>query len=273
MKDIMTAPFLTEVRKLLQNMYRLGWDERNGGNLSYILKEEELTPYLDVHKVIRNIPTNFDAKPLAGRYFIVTGTGKYFKNVYDDPENNLGIMRVSDDGQSVELLWGYADGGRPTSELPAHFRSHISRLSVDPEHRVVLHTHCTNVIAMTFVHPLDERSFTRTLWQMCTECMVVFPDGVGVLPWMLCGNDEIGIATAEKMKEFRLCVWGMHGIFGTGRSLDEAFGLVETVEKAAEIYVKIMNKPILQTITDEQLWILADAFGVTPREGFLEPRK
>ena len=44
-------------------------------------------------------------------------------------------MRVSDDGQSVELLWGYADGGRPTSELPAHFRSHISRLSVDPEHR------------------------------------------------------------------------------------------------------------------------------------------
>ena len=52
-----------------------------------------------------------------GRYFIVTGTGKYFKNVYDDPENNLGIMRVSADGSEVELLWGYADGGRPTSEL------------------------------------------------------------------------------------------------------------------------------------------------------------
>ena len=82
MKDILTAPFMTEVRKLLQNMYRLGWDERNGGNLSYILKEEELTPYLDVNNVIRKIPTNFDAAPLAGRYFIVTGTGKYFKNVY-----------------------------------------------------------------------------------------------------------------------------------------------------------------------------------------------
>lgn len=269
MKDIMTAPFLTEVRKLLQNMYRLGWDERNGGNLSYILHEDELTPYLDINHVIREIPTNFDASPLAGKYFIVTGTGKYFKNVYDDPENNLGIMRVAADGKNVELLWGYVDGGRPTSELPAHFRSHISRLSVDPNHRVVLHTHCTNVIAMTFVHSLDEREFTRTLWQMCTECLVVFPDGVGVLPWMLCGNDEIGIATAEKMKEFRLCVWGMHGIFGTGTTLDEAFGLVETVEKAAEIYIKIMDRPILQTITDEQLWILAKAFGVTPRKGYL----
>lgn len=111
MKDIMTAPFLTEVRKLLQNMYRLGWDERNGGNLSYILHEDELTPYLDINHVIREIPTNFDASPLAGKYFIVTGTGKYFKNVYDDPENNLGIMRVAADGKNVELLWGYADGG------------------------------------------------------------------------------------------------------------------------------------------------------------------
>ena len=25
-----------------------------------------------------------------------------------------------------------------------------------------------------------ERDFTRTLWQMCTECIVVFPDGVNV---------------------------------------------------------------------------------------------
>ncbi|MCX7657628.1 MAG: rhamnulose-1-phosphate aldolase, partial [Oscillospiraceae bacterium] len=180
------------------------------------------------------------------------------------------VIRVCKDGRGVELLWGYEDGGRPTSELPAHFMGHIERLKVDPEHRIVMHTHPTNVIAMTFVHSLDEREFTRTLWQMCTECLVVFPDGVSVLPWMLCGNDEIGMATAEKMKEFRLVVWAQHGIFGTGKSVDEAFGLIETVEKAAEIYIKIMHMPIKQSITDSQLWILAKAFGVKPREGYLE---
>ena len=100
--------------------------------------------------------------------------------------------------------------------------------------------------------------------------MVVFPDGVGVLPWMICGNDEIGRATAEKMKDFRLVVWAMHGIFGTGKDLDEAFGLIETVEKAAEIYIKIMNTPIKQDITDAQLKVLAEAFGVTPRAGWLD---
>ena len=31
MKDILTAPFVEEMRKTTANMYRLGWDERNGG--------------------------------------------------------------------------------------------------------------------------------------------------------------------------------------------------------------------------------------------------
>ena len=105
---------------------------------------------------------------------------------------------------------------------------------------------------------------------MCTECLVVFPDGVSVLPWMLCGNEEIGELTSQKIKEARLVVWAQHGIFGVGRDLDETFGLIETVEKGAEIYIKIMHMPIKQTITDENLKILAKAFGVAVRPGFLE---
>ena len=40
MKDIMTAPFVEEMKKTTANMYRLGWDERNGGNISYMLDED-----------------------------------------------------------------------------------------------------------------------------------------------------------------------------------------------------------------------------------------
>lgn len=32
-----------------------------------------------------------------------------------------------------------------------------------------MHCHPTNILAMTYVHDLDEAAFTRTLWQMCTE--------------------------------------------------------------------------------------------------------
>ena len=126
MKNILTAPFVHEMCKTASNMYRLGWDERNGGNISYLLKEEEVKEYLDLNNVIRTIPlmgvneVDFDASPLEGKIFIVTGTGKYFKNVEDDPETNLGIVRIGKKGKEVELLWGFADGGRPTSEFPAH---------------------------------------------------------------------------------------------------------------------------------------------------------
>ena len=102
--------------------------------------------------------------------------------------------------------------------------SHAARLKIDLQNRVVMHCHPANLLAMTYVHMLDEKQFTRTLWQMCTECIVVFPDGVNVLPWMLCGTNEIGEATAEKMRTARLVVWAQHGIYGAGKDLDETFG-------------------------------------------------
>lgn len=277
MKEILNAPFVREMCKTTSNMYRLGWDERNGGNISYLLKEEEVRQFLDVNNVIRTIPlmgvntVDFDIAPLIGKYFIVTGTGKYFKNVEADPETNLGIVRIASDGAHIELLWGFQDGGRPTSEFPAHMMSHMARLEVDPENRVVMHSHPTHTLAMNFVHELDEKKFTHTLWEMCTECIVVFPEGVGVLPWMLCGTAEIGKATAQKMKEFRLVVWAMHGIYGAGKTLDETFGLIETVEKAAQIYMLTAHLPRINTIRDEDMLKLLELFGIKNyRKDFLD---
>ncbi|WP_019638013.1 rhamnulose-1-phosphate aldolase [Paenibacillus fonticola] len=265
----MNIPFVQEMAEITQHMWRFGWDERNGGNVSCILEEAEVAPYVNINKVIRTIKPAFPVHELAGKYFIVTGSGKYFKNVVSDPEANLGVLRVSKDGQQLELLWGLKNGAVPTSELPSHFMSHIERLKVDPDHRVVIHNHATNVIAMTFIHDLNEDKFTKTLWEMCTECIVVFPDGIAVIPWMVPGSSEIGRETAQKMKDHRAVVWPHHGIFGTGSSIDEAFGLIETVEKAAQIYMLIVNQPIKQCITDQELADLAKAFGVTPRPGIL----
>ena len=270
MKDILTAPFMVEMVRTITNMYNHGWDERNGGNVSWMLEEADVAEYVDVNNVLRVIPTGFSAPELAGRYFIVTGTGKYFKNVQYDPARNMGLFRIAADGENAELLWGYSDGGQFTSELPAHLMSHVSRLKVNPANRVVMHCHPANLLAMTYVHTLDEKEFTRTLWQMCTECIVVFPDGVNVLPWMLCGTNEIGEATAKKMQTARLVVWAQHGIYGAGVDLDETFGLIETAEKGAEIYMKIAHLPLVNTITDEQMHQLEKRFNIKGREGYLD---
>lgn len=67
--------------------------------------------------MIRTIPLGFDATPLTGKLFIVTGTGKYFKNIDEDPETNLGIVRIAPDGTAAELLWatGTVDALPPNS--------------------------------------------------------------------------------------------------------------------------------------------------------------
>ena len=270
MKNILEAPFMVETVRTLTNLYRLGWDERNGGNLSYRILPEELEGYVDTDAVIRTIPMSFDASEISGMVFLVTGTGKYFKNVQYDPAKNLGLIKISTDGKNAELLWGFSDGGRFTSELPAHLMSHIVRLGIDKESRVVMHTHPTNTIAMSLIHSLSERDFTRTLWQMQTESIVVFPEGVSVLPWMVCGTNDIGIATAEKLRESRLCVWAAHGIYGVGKDLDEAFGLIETVEKAAQLYMLSVNAGIKNGITDDQLKDLAAVFGLNYNKAYLD---
>lgn len=269
-QSIFNAPFLKEMTQTTYDMWELGWDELNGGNISLLLTEEEVTPYLEINEVLRVIDLDFPVRELAGNYFLVTGSGKYFRKMIENPEECLALVRVSADGESIEILWGLSDGGNPTSELPSHFMSHIERLKQDPKHRVIMHTHTTSLIAMTFTHVLDEVSFTKTIWQMCTECIVVFPEGIGILPWMVPGTSEIGEQTAKKMDEFRLVIWPHHGIFGAGQSIAEAFGLIETVEKAAQIYMKISAHKggIKQVITDQQLIDLAEAFNVNPPQRF-----
>ena len=71
------------------------------------------------------------------------------------------------------------------------------------------------------------------------------------------------------MEEYRLVIWGLHGIYGAGRDMDEAFGLIETVEKAAQLYMLTAHLPRINTISDSQLKEIAEAFKVEYRKDFL----
>ena len=97
MKNILTAPWMVEMIRTVTNMYDHGWDERNGGNVSLLLEESQVNDYVD-GAVLREIPTGFSCPELDGKYFLVTGTGKYFKNVQYAPEINLGLVRLTDGG-------------------------------------------------------------------------------------------------------------------------------------------------------------------------------
>ena len=45
--------FVEETVSILEELYRHGWDERNGGNLSYIIEEKEVKDFLKEEKILR----------------------------------------------------------------------------------------------------------------------------------------------------------------------------------------------------------------------------
>lgn len=264
--SILEKDFIKGFIRMCDDGFKQGWHERNGGNLSYRLKEDEvesIKDYLDFTNDF--IEIGIVVKNLANEYFLVTGSGKYFRNVILNPEENMGIIEIDSSGTKYRILWGLKNGGRPTSELPTHLMNHeVKKLNTDNKHRVIYHCHPANIISLTFVLPLDNKVFTRELWEMATECTVVFPEGVGVVKWMVPGGREIAVATSELMDKYNVTVWAHHGIFCSGEDFDLTFGLAHTVEKSAEILVKVLSiRPDkLQTITKENFIDLSKDFNV-----------
>ncbi len=270
---ILESKFVQGFIKMADDGFMQGWHERNGGNLSYRLKPEEvesIKPRLNAPGSWTPIGTSVPG--LAGEYFLVTGSGKYFRNIKVDPEVCIAIIELDDKGENYRIRWGLVEGGVPTSELPSHLMNHeVKKRVTNGKHHVIYHAHTTNTIALTFVLPLSDEVFTRELWEMATECPVVFPEGVGVIGWMVPGGRDIAIETSRLMEKYNVAIWAHHGMFCSGEDFDLTFGLMHTVEKSAEILLKVLavapNK--LQTIQPQNFRDLAEGFHLTLPEKFL----
>ena len=270
---VLESKFMQDFIKMADDGYKQGWHERNGGNLSYRLKKGEvdaIRPRLYRDTIWQPIGT--EVPGLAGEFFLVTGTGKYFRNIIVDPEACLAIIEIDESGSNYRIRWGLVEGGNPTSELPTHLMNHeVKKKLTDGRHRVIYHAHTTNTIALTFVLPLEDEVFTRELWEMATECPVVFPEGVGVIGWMVPGGREIAVATSKLMEKYNAVIWAHHGMFCSGETFDLTFGLMHTIEKSAEILIKVLSMvpQKRQTISPENFRKLEEGFHMSLPERFL----
>lgn len=261
------TPWMQGMIRMCGDGFRQGWHERNGGNLSYRIPQTELEVIRDQLSFEQPWqPITAKVPGLAGEFFAVTGSGKYMRNIELNPAANLAIIEISTDGMQYRIVWGLTEGGRPTSELPTHLMNHeVKKRVTQGKHRVIYHAHPANLIALTFILPLDPAVFTRELWEMATECPVVFPEGLGVVQWMVPGGRAIAEATSVQMEQVNAVVWAHHGLFCSGTDFDETFGLMHTIEKSAEILIKVLSVTPhkRQTITTEDFIALAEDFHVT----------
>ncbi len=238
--------FIEEAAPFVQLCWEMGWNEANGGNVSWRLPEEEIHGILN-----RRFPNTVLGDPvllpephpsLDGEYFLVTGAGQYFRHAITHPAEVFGIVQIVNDGTAYQRHWGLINGGRPTSEFATHLVGHAIRKRVsNGRERIILHCHVPEFIALSFLMPLDSRELTMALWQKMPECIVVFPDGVRVVPPLLPGTVKIAQASAIELEKSRIISWSHHGIFASEEDPDKVFALVETIEKAAAIHRRILS--------------------------------
>lgn len=259
-------------------MWEQGWDEYNGGNISYLLDNDELETFKETLVGFRENFNTADEKlrcfevsnvptAMIGKCLLISASGSHFRVLKRNVQRDAGIIRITKIGYSI--LWGFELGHKPTSEIHVHILAHHARLQVDPQHRVVCHNHATDVVAYSLTVEPNDKSFTLPLWQVLTESVVVFPDGVGSFQWEVPGTTPLGLQTAEKLKKCRIVAWTNHGVLSTGKSFQDCFGLIETVNKAAHIAL-MTNGQRAHQLDCEKVKRVCKQMGVQPREGLLD---
>ena len=160
------AEFVKGFIRMANDGWEQGWHERNGGNLSYRVKPEEVESVKENFAAKEWQPIGISVPKLAGEYFLVTGSGKYFRNVIIKPEDSFCMIELDEKGENYRIVWGLVNGGRPTSELPSHLMNLEVKKLQNPKYRVVYHAHTTNIIALTFVLPLDLFLLPSFFWHV-----------------------------------------------------------------------------------------------------------
>lgn len=228
---------IDDIAEVAQYLWEKGWAERNAGNITVDITG--LIPKTSVELTqFTKIPMEITSPELAGHYFLVTTTGKRCRDLAKQPEKSLLIVRIADELDGYYILWG-GEGpkSRSTSEFFPHLKIHgLLRQSKSPQ-KVVLHSHPSHLIALTSMEDYGRGSFNRFLWSTHIAARFFLPEGVGMVPFSLEESEEMAEATANLLKRHKAVLWEKHGCITTGINVNEAFDLMDILNKAAEVFL------------------------------------
>lgn len=227
---------INEIAEVAGYLWQKGWAERNGGNITVNLTDKIDDEIRNLSPISEIIPIGRTLPHLKGCYFYCKGTNFRMRDLACRPMENGSIIRISDDCSNYVIV---ADKPvKPTSELASHLSMHNYLISKESNAKAVLHTHPTDLIAMTH-HPafLKKDVLTHLLWGMIPETRAFCPRGLGIVPYALPGSFELADATIRELDEYDVVMWEKHGICAVSENITEAFDMIDTLSKSAQIYL------------------------------------
>ena len=254
---------LGQVGKRLSDM---GAAEAAAGNLSVCFRG-----YLDVtlcFPQVQMIELPVCAADLAGAALIVSGSGRRLRDIFDAPTANLACIVVEPGGKQGRMFTSPdCQFKRVTSEFNSHLAVHHDQMrSRDIELHTVLHA---QPIHLTYLSHLldyqDEGYLNRHLLRWQPETILNFPQGMGVVPFLLPGSSQLTIESMLALRDHHLVIWSQHGVMARADdSIFHALDLIEYAETAAHYeYLNLCSGGRSEGLSPEHIREISKGWGMT----------
>jgi rhamnulose-1-phosphate aldolase len=228
-------PLLCQLGQVGKRLSDIGAAEGAAGNLSVCFREQ-----LDVTVCFSNmqiIELPVPAPDLAGATLIVSGSGRRLRDILDAPTANLACILVESGGRTGRMFTAPdCQFKRVTSEFNSHLAVHHDQMrSRDLTLHAIIHAQPLHLTYLSHLADYqDEEYLNRHLLRWQPETILNFPDGMGVLPFLLLGSAQLTVETMLALREHHMVIWSQHGVMARADgSMLHALDLIEYAETAA----------------------------------------
>lgn len=246
-------------------LVQLGACEGAAGNLSVYLSEiTQLPPQFSETETYR-LP--FDVPELRFGWFVVSGSATRMRDIRKSPLGCLGLLSIGADGKVATLHYSPArQFARITSEFNSHLAVHRSTvLQKGLSYHAIVHAQPRKLTYLSHLPKYQDAStMTRCLLRWQPEGILNFPEGLGVVPFLVPGQSELMAATERALSKHRLVVWSKHGVMARSAfSAQAAVDLIEYAEAAADYeYLNEVAGARATGLTDAEIASVATAYGL-----------
>ncbi|HLO15337.1 MAG TPA: class II aldolase/adducin family protein, partial [Anaerolineales bacterium] len=110
----------------------------------------------------------------------------------------------------------------------------------------------------------NQQYLNRRLLRWQPETILNFPEGIGILPFMLPGSAQLTIETMLTLREHRIVIWSQHGVMARAEdSIFHALDLIEYAETAAHYeYLNLIGGGLSEGLTPEHIRAISESWKI-----------
>lgn len=256
---------LHQIGQVGRRLSDIGAAEGAAGNLSICFRGQlDVSPCFPDMQIIK-LPV--PAPGLAGATLIVSGSGRRLRDILDAPTPNLACIAVESSGQTGRMFTSPdRQFERVTSEFNSHLAVHQDQMRLkNLKLHTVLHAQPLHLTYLSHLADYQEEGYlNRHLLRWQPETIFNFPEGIGVLPFMLPGSAQLTVESMLALREHHMIIWSQHGVMARADdSIFHALDLIEYAETAA--HYEYLNRSAgnhSEGLSPEQLREIAKAWNL-----------